>query len=107
MARSQPSSTTDILLYFLAIFVSPASVFIKRGCAADFWINIALFILGWIPGVIHAWWLIAKYPDPVGPISTTAHPHPQHHHHHHNNNSQYQAVPNYGAVPSAPPTYNK
>ncbi|KNZ47703.1 hypothetical protein VP01_620g8 [Puccinia sorghi] len=49
MARSTPSSTTDVLLYFLAVFVPPASVFIK---------------LGWIPGVIHAWWIVSKYPDP-------------------------------------------
>jgi hypothetical protein len=27
-------------------------VFIKRGCSADLLINIALDILGWIPGVI-------------------------------------------------------
>ena len=47
-----PSSTSDVLLYFLALFVPPLSVFLKRGCAADFWINILLSILGWIPGVI-------------------------------------------------------
>ena len=25
--------------------------------ALDFWINIALWILGWIPGVLHAWYV--------------------------------------------------
>ncbi|BGP34857.1 hypothetical protein JCM10296v2_006681 [Rhodotorula toruloides] len=31
------------------------------GCGlADVLINICLWVLGWIPGVIHAWWLISK-----------------------------------------------
>ncbi|KAH9477687.1 plasma membrane proteolipid Pmp3 [Psilocybe cubensis] len=51
------SSNYDMFLYFLAIFLPPVSVFLKRGCAADFWINVCLSILGWIPGVIHAWWV--------------------------------------------------
>lgn len=54
MARTQ-SSGSDIFLYFLAIFIPPASVGIKRGCGADILINICLWILAWIPGVIHAW----------------------------------------------------
>jgi hypothetical protein len=41
------------------------SVFLKRGCAADFWINICLSILGWIPGVLHAWWIVSKYETPA------------------------------------------
>lgn len=46
------SSQSDVLLYFLALFVPPVPVFIKRGCGADFLINICLSILGWIPGVL-------------------------------------------------------
>lgn len=46
------TSQGDVLLYFLAIFVPPASVMIKRGCGADVLINVGLWILGWIPGVI-------------------------------------------------------
>ncbi|KAI0320471.1 hypothetical protein OF83DRAFT_1053119, partial [Amylostereum chailletii] len=46
--------TSDVILYFLAIFIPPLSVFFKRGLAAEFWINIVLWIWGWIPGVIHA-----------------------------------------------------
>ncbi|KAH8899762.1 UPF0057-domain-containing protein [Thozetella sp. PMI_491] len=55
-----PSSTSNVLLYFLAVFVPPASVFLKRGCGADILINICLWVLGWIPGVIHAWWIVGK-----------------------------------------------
>lgn len=32
--------------------------FMKRGCAADLWINILLWILGWIPG---EWWCTNSY----------------------------------------------
>ncbi|KAF2635911.1 UPF0057-domain-containing protein [Massarina eburnea CBS 473.64] len=55
-----PSSTSDVLLYFLAIWVPPVPVFLKRACGADFLINILLCVLGWIPGVIHAWYIISK-----------------------------------------------
>ncbi|KIL59955.1 hypothetical protein M378DRAFT_26766 [Amanita muscaria Koide BX008] len=54
------SSTPNVLLYFLALFIPPLAVFLKRGISSDFWINILLWILGWIPGVLHAWYIIAK-----------------------------------------------
>ncbi|OBZ77937.1 hypothetical protein A0H81_02314 [Grifola frondosa] len=51
---------SDVVLYFIAIFIPPLAVFFKRGLKADFWINICLWILGWIPGIIHAWWIISR-----------------------------------------------
>jgi len=51
-------------MYMLAIFIPPLAVFLKTGCGADFFINICLTILGWIPGVIHAWYVIGKH-DPA------------------------------------------
>ncbi|KAG1850305.1 UPF0057-domain-containing protein [Suillus fuscotomentosus] len=54
------SSTRNVILYFVALVLPPVAVFFKRGCAADFWINICLTILGWIPGVLHAWYLISR-----------------------------------------------
>ncbi|KAF2090601.1 UPF0057-domain-containing protein [Saccharata proteae CBS 121410] len=65
MAQKPPSSTSDVLLYFLALFLPPVPVFLKRGCGADFLINICLTILGWIPGVIHAWYIITKTEKPA------------------------------------------
>ncbi|KAI0088791.1 hypothetical protein BDY19DRAFT_945972 [Irpex rosettiformis] len=55
-----PSPTSDVCLYFLALFVPPLTVFFKRGLKIDFWINILLWILGWIPGVLHAWYIISR-----------------------------------------------
>ncbi|PSR77023.1 UPF0057-domain-containing protein [Coniella lustricola] len=60
MANGQVSSTSDMIDYFIAFFLPPVGVFLKRGLNADFVINILLTILGWIPGVIHAWWVIGK-----------------------------------------------
>lgn len=40
-------------------------MWIKRGiCTADSVINFALLLLGYIPGLIHAWYIIVQYPDP-------------------------------------------
>ncbi|KAJ7603576.1 UPF0057-domain-containing protein [Roridomyces roridus] len=55
------SSTGNVCLYFLAIFLPPVAVLMKRGLLADFWINLCLTILGWIPGMIHAWWIISQH----------------------------------------------
>ncbi|KAF2850123.1 UPF0057-domain-containing protein, partial [Plenodomus tracheiphilus IPT5] len=49
-----------ICTYFLAIWLPFVAVFLRRGCSADLLINILLDCLGWIPGVIHAWYIISK-----------------------------------------------
>jgi uncharacterized membrane protein YqaE (UPF0057 family) len=36
-------------------------VFLQVGIGKQFWINILLTILGYIPGIVHAVWVIAKY----------------------------------------------
>ncbi|EPT01230.1 hypothetical protein FOMPIDRAFT_1120960 [Fomitopsis schrenkii] len=36
----------------------PVAVFLKTGLRAEFWINVLLTILGWIPGILHAWWVL-------------------------------------------------
>ncbi|KAF3385374.1 Sensitive to high expression protein 9 [Penicillium rolfsii] len=56
--------SSDIFLAILAVFFPPIAVWIKAGiCTADSIINIALCLLGYIPGLIHAWYIIMKYPD--------------------------------------------
>lgn len=51
----------DILRIILAIILPPVGVFLQVGFGFHFWLNILLTILGFIPGVIHAIWVIAKY----------------------------------------------
>ncbi|KAK3691739.1 plasma membrane proteolipid Pmp3 [Vermiconidia calcicola] len=52
---------SDIFKIVLAIFLPPAGVFLERGCGADLLINILLTVLGYIPGIIHALYIILKY----------------------------------------------
>ncbi|KAN0133811.1 Proteolipid membrane potential modulator [Lactarius tabidus] len=52
---------SDICKILCAIFIPPLGVFLERGCGADFLINILLTILGYIPGIIHALYIILKY----------------------------------------------
>ena len=50
----------DILRIVLAILLPPLAVFLTVGVGMHFWINILLTILGVIPGMIHALWVIVK-----------------------------------------------
>jgi uncharacterized membrane protein YqaE (UPF0057 family) len=45
---------SDVLIVILAILLPPVAVVIRRGCGVDVLINILLCLLGHIPGVIHA-----------------------------------------------------
>ena len=49
-----------ILLIILAILLPPLAVFLSVGIGLHFWINIVLWILGIIPGVIHALYIVLK-----------------------------------------------
>jgi uncharacterized membrane protein YqaE (UPF0057 family) len=48
------------LQILLSIVLPPAGVFLGTGISQAFVINILLTLLGWIPGVIHALWVLSK-----------------------------------------------
>lgn len=48
----------DILRLILAFFLPPVGVLLQVGLGTQFWINVILTLLGWIPGVIHAFYII-------------------------------------------------
>ena len=50
----------DFLRILLAILLPPLGVFLEVGLGKHFWLNILLTILGYIPGIIHAVYIIAK-----------------------------------------------
>jgi uncharacterized membrane protein YqaE (UPF0057 family) len=51
----------DLIRVIIAIFLPPLAVFLQVGLGKDFWINLILTIFGlYIPGLIHAIWIIAK-----------------------------------------------
>lgn len=53
----------DWFLVFIAIFVPPVAVGLKRGLfSKDLLINILLFLLGFFPGLIHALYIISIHP---------------------------------------------
>lgn len=56
----------DILRIVLAIFLPPLAVFLTVGLGLHFWINILLTLLGFVPGVIHALWVIVKKKEKQG-----------------------------------------
>jgi uncharacterized membrane protein YqaE (UPF0057 family) len=49
---------SDVLIVILAILLPPVAVVIRRGCGADLVINILLCLLGHIPGIIHALFIV-------------------------------------------------
>jgi len=50
----------DILKIICAIILPPLGTFLQVGFGKHFWINILLTILGYIPGIVHAVWVVAK-----------------------------------------------
>jgi uncharacterized membrane protein YqaE (UPF0057 family) len=51
----------DVLRIIIAILLPPLGVFLQVGIGKHFWIKVLLTVLGYIPGIIHAVWVIAKY----------------------------------------------
>lgn len=50
----------DVLRIILAILLPPLGVALQVGLSAQFWINVLLTLLGYIPGIIHALYIIVK-----------------------------------------------
>lgn len=51
-----------VALVLLALFFPIGVPLILDGCGGQTWLNLLLCILGWIPGVIHAFWMINRGP---------------------------------------------
>lgn len=50
----------DILRLILAIVLPPIGVLLTVGLGLHFWLNIILTLCGYIPGIIHALYVILK-----------------------------------------------
>ncbi|MEJ2535162.1 MAG: YqaE/Pmp3 family membrane protein [Gammaproteobacteria bacterium] len=50
----------DLLRVIFSVIIPPLGVFLQVGIGAQFWINILLTLLGYVPGLVHAIWIIAK-----------------------------------------------
>jgi uncharacterized membrane protein YqaE (UPF0057 family) len=51
----------DLIRILCAILLPPLGVFLQVGLGKHFWINILLTLLGYIPGIVHAICVVAKY----------------------------------------------
>ncbi|KAG6480225.1 low temperature-induced protein lt101.2-like [Zingiber officinale] len=61
-----------------AIILPPLGVFFRYGCCKmEFWLCVVLTILGYIPGIIYAIYVIVTNPEG---------------HHHHDDNDEYRPV---------------
>ncbi|KAG0081435.1 hypothetical protein BGZ93_003654 [Podila epicladia] len=56
-------SGSDIFLFIIGFFLPPLVIGLKRGCGVDFLISIGLTLLGHIPGIGYAWYIIYTYRD--------------------------------------------
>ncbi len=53
--------TTDLLMnLLLAVLMPPLSVFLKTGSGRIFWLNVLLTVLAYLPGVVHALWIVTR-----------------------------------------------
>ena len=59
LQRTPDSMLSDVLKIIVAIFLPPLGVLLEVGLGKHFWINIVLTLLGFIPGIIHAVYIIA------------------------------------------------
>nr|WP_320014245.1 YqaE/Pmp3 family membrane protein [uncultured Desulfobacter sp.] len=50
----------DFFRIILSVIIPPIGVFLQVGLGLQFWINIILTLFGYIPGLIHAIWIITK-----------------------------------------------
>ncbi|HEY7772090.1 MAG TPA: YqaE/Pmp3 family membrane protein [Marinagarivorans sp.] len=50
----------DLVRVLLSILLPPLGVFLQVGIGLHFWLNIVLTLCGYIPGIVHAIWIIAR-----------------------------------------------
>ncbi len=51
---------SDFIRVLIAILLPPLGVFLQVGLRGPFWVNILLTLLGYLPGIVHAVWIIAR-----------------------------------------------
>jgi len=60
VAIADQEPTMDFIRIIIAIVLPPLGVFLQVGFGGAFWLNILLTLLGYIPGIVHAVYVIAK-----------------------------------------------
>jgi uncharacterized membrane protein YqaE (UPF0057 family) len=66
MSQTQTAHTVpdtpkaDFIRILLSVLLPPVGVFLQVGFGIHFWLNILLTLFGYIPGIVHAVWIIAR-----------------------------------------------
>lgn len=50
----------DLIRIIVAVLLPPLGVFLQVGLGKHFWLNILLTLLGYIPGIVHAIYIIGR-----------------------------------------------
>ncbi len=50
----------DLIRIILSVIIPPIGVLLQVGLTGHFFLNILLTLLGYIPGLVHAIWIIAR-----------------------------------------------
>jgi uncharacterized membrane protein YqaE (UPF0057 family) len=60
-AKRSTITITDPIKILFAILLPPLGVFFEVGLKGHFWLNILLTLLGYVPGMIHAIYVILRH----------------------------------------------
>lgn len=50
----------NLILIILGVLLPPLAVFLKKGVGKDLLINIVLCLFFYVPGILHALWVVMK-----------------------------------------------
>lgn len=53
------SAVGDFLRILVAVLLPPLAVMLEVGLGKQFWLNVVLTVLGYIPGLIHAVYIVS------------------------------------------------
>ncbi|PSQ63772.1 MAG: YqaE/Pmp3 family membrane protein [Bacteroidetes bacterium QH_7_62_13] len=54
------SNSADLVRIIVSILLPPLGVFLEEGIGTQFWINVLLTLFGYVPGLVHAIWIVAQ-----------------------------------------------
>lgn len=60
MESGQGIDLVNVIRIIIALFLPPIAAFLTVGLGLHFWLNILLTIFFFVPGMIHALWLVVK-----------------------------------------------
>jgi uncharacterized membrane protein YqaE (UPF0057 family) len=50
----------ELIKIIVTIILPPLGVLLQVGLGKHFWLNLLLTLLGYIPGIVHGVWVVAK-----------------------------------------------